>query len=247
MKIRILKYLIISCLIFSCKKENAGDCFKSNGRIVTQVRNTGAFEEIKVYDKIDMNIIQGAEFKVEVSAGEHLLSNIHTIVTDGILRIKNNNKCNFVRGYKKRITVNITVPRIEKVDNEGVGTIRFIGDYVQDTIFIRAENSGDIYVRGTYNQIQTSSHGNGDIYLEGSADRMYVYMFGTNYLRAGNFTVNNYLFVETLSIGDCHVKAPANGLFQCNIWRSGNVYYSGTPAQINDFSDGTAKGKLIKE
>ncbi|MGZ3899527.1 MAG: GIN domain-containing protein [Bacteroidia bacterium] len=244
---RTIVYLVVALLFFGCKKENAGDCFKSNGKLVTEERSIGQFEIVKVYDKIDLNISQGSEFKVEVNAGEHLLSNISTKISDGILTIRNNNKCNFVRGYKKRVTVNITVPAIAKVDNEGVGTVRFLNTFVQDTIIIRAENSGDIYVKGTFNQISTSSHGNGDIYVEGNANRMYVYMFGTNFLNAQGLTISNYLFVETISIGDCHVNLPANGTFAYNIWRSGNIYYSGDAAVITNYSDGTAKGRLIRE
>jgi hypothetical protein len=213
--------------------------------MATQIRVVEAFDVIKVYDKIDLNVRQGSDLKVEVNAGEHLLSNIETRVENGALIIKNNNKCNFVRGYKKKITVNITVPAVSKIDNEGVGTLTFSGNL--DSLFVRAENSGDIQVSGSFKRLQTSSHGNGDIYLNGVADKLYVYMFGTNFLRGENLKVNNYIFIETISIGDCHVNAPYNGTLDYNIWRSGNIYYMGNPAVINNFSDGTAKGKLIRE
>lgn len=238
-------FILMVIVFASCKKENAFDCFKSNGKLVTQTRTVDSFTVIKVYDKIDLNVFQGNELKVEVNAGEHLLSNIRTRVENGVLTIKNSNKCNFVRGYKKRITVNVTVPYVRKIDNEGVGTLKFSGN--QDSLFVRAENSGDIYVSGNFKRLQTSSHGNGDIYLEGNTDTLYVYMFGTNFLRGQGLRTNNYVFVETLSIGDCHINASNLGRLECNIWRSGNIYYTGTPGVINDFSDGTAKGRLIRE
>ncbi|MCW3078265.1 MAG: hypothetical protein JWO32_2874 [Bacteroidetes bacterium] len=236
------------CIVFfSCKKENAGDCFKPNGEMTTETRILDTFSVIRVYDKIDLVISQGPKFKVEVIAGKHLLSNIKTSVAEDVLTIKNNNKCNFVRGYKKRITVHITVPHLRKAQNEGVGNITFDENFNQDTLLVRAENSGDIFVNGIFNEIRTSSHGDGDIYLNGSCNTLYVYMFGTNFLKAENLSVSNYIFIETLSIGDCRVNAPDNGTLAYNLWRSGNIYYRGNPALITNFSDGTAKGKLIKE
>jgi hypothetical protein len=211
------------------------------------IRDAGSFKIIKLFDKIDMNIRQGPEYKVEVSAGKNLLSNIITENNNGTLTIENRNKCNFVRGYKRVITVNITVPVIQRVENRGVGTIRFAEDFRQDSIFILAENSGDTYLHGIYGEVKTGSHGNGDIYANFTCDKLFIYMFGTNSFKGQDMKVNKYLFVENISIGDCRVKAPENGKLECNIWRSGNVYYSGNPSVVNDFSNGTGTGKLIRE
>ncbi len=233
-------------LFANCKKENAFDCFKSTGADVIETRSVEKFDVIKVFNKIDLNIIKGPEFKVEVTAGKHVIKNIKTIVADSALNIKDENKCNFVRGYKRQVTVNVTLPYLVRVESRGVGTVRFAEGYVQDTVFIRAENSGDIYVNGNFNQIRTSSHGNGDIYLNGACNSLYVYMYGTNVLKGENLTINNYVFVETVSIGDCFVAAPTGGTLDCNIWRNGNVFYKGNPSSANRFA-GDGKGKLIKE
>lgn len=222
------------------------DCFKSNGTEITDSRTPGQFKIIKTYDKIDLNITKGSEFKVEVVAGKNVIKNIKTKVADGILTIDNNNKCNFVRGYKRKVTVNVTSPYLVRVENHGVGTTTFSESYAQDTIQLLAENSGDIILHGTFNQVRTSSHGNGDIYLNGSCNSLYVYTYGTNVLKCENFTINNYVFVETISIGDCFINAPNGGKLEYNIWRSGNIYYKGNPAEINSFK-GDGKGELIKK
>ena len=101
------------------------DCFKSNGTEITDSRTPGQFKIIKTYDKIDLNITKGSEFKVEVVAGKNVIKNIKTKVADGILTIDNNNKCNFVRGYKRKVTVNVTSPYLVRVENHGVGTTTF--------------------------------------------------------------------------------------------------------------------------
>jgi hypothetical protein len=234
-------------MLFSCKKENALDCFKSNGSEIIESRDPGNFRIIRVFDKIDLIVKKGPEYKLELSAGKNLLSNISTSNSKGILSIENNNKCNFVRGYKQQIVCTVTVPRIDTLENHGVGTIRMSEDFNQETIFVRAESSGDIYLNGTYNIIKSSSHGNGDIYISGECNQLFGYTFGTNALKAQNLKVNSYIFIETISIGDVHVWAPENGVLECNIWRSGNVFYRGNPAIINDFSNGSARGRLLRE
>lgn len=230
----------------SCKRENALDCFKSNGVEVTETRDIGTFSIIVLHDKIDLNVIKGSEYKVDVVAGEHIIKNIKTTIKDGVLRLDNNNKCNFVRGYKRNVTVNVTVPSIVRVESRGVGTIKFSENFTQDTIQLLAENSGDIYLNGTFNQIKTSSHGNGDIYLSGACDRLYVYMFGTNILKAEGLTINTFVFVENISIGDCFINAPVAGILEYNIWRSGNIYYRGNLIAISN-PKGDGKGQLVKQ
>jgi hypothetical protein len=43
------------------------------------------------------------------------------------------------------------------------------------------------------------------------------------------------------------VNASACNKFDYNIWKSGNIYYKGNPAVINNVGLGTASGKAIKE
>lgn len=212
MKNKILISLFICSLLISCKKENAGDCFKSNGGEITVAKDLGTFRFLRVFDKININIKQGPEYKVEIVAGKNLISNIFIENKNNVLTIKNHNKCNFVRGYKNKITVNITVPSIDTVENRGVGDIVFDAAFVQQIIVIRAENVGDTYLNGTFQKITSASHGAGDMYVSGNCDSLFVYTFGTNFFHSLNLNVNSFVFVENISIGDCYVNAPNNGI-----------------------------------
>lgn len=246
MKLKLIKYLLLIVVFISCKKENALDCFKSNGPEKTETRLLENFNKIKTYDKIEITILQGNEFKAEIKAGKHILSNMKTIVKDGILTIQNKNKCNFVRGYKKQVSITITLPNLNLIENLGVGNVYIDANFTQDTLKVRSQNSGDTYINGNYYRITTSSHGDGNIYVNGTCNTLTVYMFGTNFVKAENLTITNYLFIENISLAGAYVMAPNNGTFECNIRSEGNIYYRGNPNYITDFSDGKAKGKLIK-
>jgi hypothetical protein len=234
---------LLSC---SCRKENAFDCFKTNGDEISENRYPGIFEEVMVADNMEVTVVNGAEYKVEVIAGGNILENISTTVSGKTLYIENNNVCNFVRGYKRKIRVRISTPFVRKVTNNGVGPVIFSDDFKQDTLSVRAENSGDIYINGTYLEVLTSSHGNGDIYLRGSANSLMIYSFGTNFIFAQDFKVNSYIYISTYSYGDATFSLNESNALEYYIWGDGNIYYYGKPRTIKKLGgDENAKGKLI--
>ncbi len=247
MRLRFFAYLFVIVLACSCKKDGMMDCFKSNGKASTETRYPGSFSAIKVYDKIDVVICQGPECKVVLAAGSHVIKNILTEVKDGELQIKNNNSCNFVRGYKKKTRLTITVPLLSQLRHMGVGEIKFEGNFTQDSLSIMAESSGDIRLNGTFNSLRIASNGNGDIYLAGSCRQLNAYMKGTNYLYARDLAIGHSVFVETLSVGDCYINAASAAILNSHIWRSGNVYYRGNPPSINSVYGSGSKGRLIAD
>jgi len=244
---RALIYPLILFFLLSCRKENALDCFKSNGKDITESRSPGHFDYIEVFDKMEVTVYSGTEYKVDVTAGKHIISNISTKVTDGVLRLENNNKCNFVRGYKKTIRVRITVPYVTQITNYGVGPITLAEDFHQDKLFLKAENSGDTYVNGSFDEVRTSSHGNGDMYFKGTTKTLLVYSYGTNYTHAETMNVSNYIFISTFSIGDAYFNLNGVGAMDYLIWGDGNIYYKGKATTMKDLSEVSTKGQAIQQ
>jgi hypothetical protein len=239
--------LLVCCILFSsCRKENSFDCFKGNGEEVTQVRIPGEFSSVDIYDKMEVTVSRGSEYNVSVTAGKNIIKNITTSVHNGTLNIRNMNTCNFVRGYKKTIRVHVTLPYLKRITNNSVGPVYFTEGFTQDTLVIRAESSGDIHVKGSFNEIRSSSHGNGDVYLKGTCNSLVVYAYGTNFLFADSLSVKNYMFIHSVTYGDCHVNVSGLNVFEYNILRDGNIYYRGTPGVITDFSEPDVKGKAIR-
>jgi hypothetical protein len=238
--------LTLASTLTSCQKGKSFDCFKSNGKLVTETRHTEAFDEININDVIEVTIHSGPEYVVEVSAGEHIVKKITSQISNRVLDLENIATCNFVRGYKKTIKVSITTPRLVKISNHSVGKVVFASDFHQDSLFVRAENSGDIYINGDFKLLRTSSHGNGDVYLSGSAQDLLIYTYGTNFIQAENFRVRGYLFIATKTIGDVHFNLDGLGIFQYTILDAGNIYYKGNPAIIENVGDRDSKGQLIK-
>jgi len=244
----MLKYIFYSVMfliLFSCKRENAIDCFKTKGHYTEETREFENFNAVAVNDQIYVTIFKGNEYKVNIKTGKNLISNISTKVVDGVLTIENNNVCNFVRGYKHQIKVDITTPVLKKLINLGVGNIIIDQQFEQDTLVARIESSGDIHINGKYNQIRTSTHGNGNMYVNGSANTFYVYSNGLNFVYAENLIVKDYAFIQSVTLGDCFVNASQLNVLDYSLESSGNLYYSGQPKNIK--AGGNGSGKAIQK
>ncbi len=220
------------------------DCLKSYGKIVIDTRNVKAFTTLDVFDKIDVYYTQDAtvsSYSVKVITGEHLLSNISTVVSGGVLQIKNNNKCNFVRGSHNDVTVYITAPYIESFIQDGVG-IMYSGNMIkQDSINYKINNSGDIHLNINVQSIKGSLYGAGDIYLNGTAQNHLVNAVGECFVNAQNLQTA-YSFIVYNSTGQANINV--TGELDAVVSYHGNIYYSGNPTVIH--KSGTGTGKLIK-
>ena len=241
-----LAYILILLAFSTCKKENALDCFKGNGREISETRPLQPFDQVLVTDKFEVHVFQSQEFKVEVICGKNIIRNIETVVNDGVLTLSNHNKCNFVRGYKRQIRIHVFLPRIKLLVNDHVGVVTIDENYSQDSISVRVASSGDLHLNGTYRAVKTSSNSNGDMYLSGKTDKLWVFTTGVNYVQAKNMRVKDYMFIHTVTMGDCFVNADGTRQFDYNIQKSGNIYYTGEPQAIGNFSEPGSTGKLLK-
>ena len=232
-------------MLVSCKKENWCDCVKSTGKTNTIYHDVADFNCIYLKDKMDLYLTQGPNFEVRVEAGANLQNLIKAELDGETLKVVNNNRCNWVRGYKHKISVYITAPYFKYIRHGGLGVIESVGTIVQDEISLRAENSGDFKLDVNMNRVVCSAHGNGDTYLTGTAKRLESDYTGTNYLYANGLEIKDYVYLHSVTIGHTYINAPENGIMDIVIDRSGNVYYKGNPATINLTRND--QGDLIKE
>ncbi len=242
---KILVYCFILMCLFSCKKENLCDCVKTTGSHKVEYRSLQNFRCIYLKDKMDLYITQDSSYEVRVEAGSNLMGLIKTELDGETLKVFNNNRCNWVRGYKHKINVYVSAPYFKHLKNEGLGTIKSTNTITQDEISIRVENSGDVNLDVNANTVICSSHGNGDTYLSGTTHNLQSDYNGTNYLYAYGLTITNYVYLHSVSIGHAYINAPNNGLMDIQIDRAGNIFYKGNPSTINLTQKG--KGRLIQE
>lgn len=240
-------FIAIALLLLSaCNKSSAPDCFKKTGEESTESRNPGSFNELQVYSDIDVDLVQDSLYRIELEGGKNLLPKIVTSNDGRVLTIDNGNSCNFVRGYKKRIRLTVYVPSIKIIRNKGVGQIRIPDDFSQDRLEVYTDGVGDVRVGGQYAELILSSGAHGDIYARATADKCYLYVNATNYVRAEDLR-SPYVVVQQNGFGDCYLGLSQTNRFEYSINNSGNIYYNGDPAQLVNTGNNASSGKLIKK
>ncbi|HQW58476.1 MAG TPA: DUF2807 domain-containing protein, partial [Gammaproteobacteria bacterium] len=97
--------LFISLVQMACNKESAPDFVQTTGELTQVERTTAEFNEIELNNSIDLVLTQDTVNRIIVEAGRNLIPDILTDVNNGKMVIKNSNKFNFLRSYKKKIRV----------------------------------------------------------------------------------------------------------------------------------------------
>src|SRR5690606_33205317 len=86
-------------LLGSCNGENVPDCFQNAGESVRRTLDVPEFNNITVFENLNLVLKQGDQHKVEVESGEYLIEGISAQVDEGRLILRNDTSCNFVRKY----------------------------------------------------------------------------------------------------------------------------------------------------
>jgi hypothetical protein len=239
MALRTIIAILIIFFFAGCRKEQLDDCITSTGPIRTEQRILTGFHSVDLSDRIDLVLDHLAESTVEIEGGRNLLDQIVTEVRDSVLYISNDNRCNWVRSFKPRITVKIPIASVHTLILRGTGNITAT-DTVRHGIFRIDQwlGIGTAQFTVAVQQIYVGLHtGAGDVKLSGYATdnaNYYSGIMGTidaSQLRARVVNINNS------GIGDfrCWAEEELN----VAIGDAGDVYYRGQPSIINSHITGS--------
>lgn len=230
-------------LLTSCEREQMNDCVTSTGPMRTEERSVGAFSAIELNDRIDLVIGPRATGTVAVEAGRNLLGQLVTEVKDGVLVIRNDMTCHWVRSFKPRITVHVPINTWQRLSLRGTGNVHttdtIVGDYLEVEQW-EGEGSTLLLVR-TLNTNIAMHTGAGSITLRGTTSAAYLYSgimapLDASGLHAEDVTVNNS--------GVADIRCRASQSLNVQLFDAGDVYYYGAPATIT--STVTGSGRLIR-
>lgn len=228
--------------IQACKKENMCDCFKSTGGTTTEVRNLSGFSKIELNNNVDLVVTPGKPFSCKVTAGSHLIDMITTEVHDQTLEIRNLNKCNWVRSFKNKYTVEVSMPSFTYLYYSGSGTITTL-DTIRENEFVMDgwTCSGSVNLMlHTGTSWLTIHTGTADVTASGISGVCYIYSAGAGPYNCTNLETG-YSFITNQSTNDCYIYVTQELEAKLNL--QGNIYYRGEPHKIEKELNGT--GELI--
>ena len=180
--------ILLISILSACNKENQFDCFKSTGKIINSERQLNDFKELEIDDVFNVFIAKDTINKIIIEGGKNLLPLIITEVKDGKLYIKNNNKCNWVRSYKKELNIFLYTQSLEHIFLYGESKIMSY-DTLDIEVFTIDNWSRASKIELTINC--SSSHlnihgGTGSYTLKGISGVSYIYSHGTGHVFADN-------------------------------------------------------------
>ena len=236
------------CLLFptvfllGCKKENSLDCVKSTGEIVTQIRPLPNFQTLRIFDNPEVIIIADSVPFVEVTAGKHLQENIQTEVKNGELFLRNINKCNWIRSYKKPIRIKVHVPKLKDIFHDGDGTLSSENLLPADTLFLHLTGAGDADLSLNTNLVWIDMYELAEARLHGKNRDLTAYILSQGSLKASELQ-NQNAYLKLSHQGQAFVEV--SGLLKAEISGPGNVFYRNAPAQIQVTGPGPGEVKKL--
>ena len=241
--LRLSIFVIALFVLSGCEKDSFCNCLQSTGSETSETRMLPDFTSVEMNQNVDVIVRKGPLNMATVTAGKKLLDGISTKVENGKLYISNQNKCNWLRDYKNKFTVEVQYRELYFLTTRGSGNFNCADTLTSSEFQVDSWNgSGTINLLLNCNEVRLKLHtGPADINAAGTADVLYLYTAGNGFLRTAAL-VSDYAYVTTKSTGDTEVH-PVKEL-EAIIEYQGDVYYKGNPQVIS--TDITGSGQLIR-
>ena len=238
MKLRLLFIIVLSVLLESCSKDDFCNCTKSEGSIITETRMLSGFENIEMNDDVDVILTPDSVTYAELTCGKNLADGIETEVVNGTLVISNKNRCNWLRDFDNKFTLNIHCPKLTHIVDNGSGNLTCADSIRSNYLLVESWNgTGNLSFIFSGEDIYLKLHtGTADMQATGIANLLYIYSAGNGFVDAGTL-VARQAWVNTKSTGDC--KVYAGELLDVIIDYNGSVYYHGSPPVIRQAISGS--------
>lgn len=243
---KIIGILVLSILFVACKKPENRTCFKFIGEDSERIEMLSPFNKLVLKAHLEYTIVQDSTDHVVIKGGKNLVQLVRLVNEDGILTIKNENKCNFLRNEKKTIQVEIHCTSIANIRYEGSEPLKTIGTLKSDyfNLFI-LDGAGSVNLNLDCIYLDAgTSNGWGDYTLSGKTNKARIGVKSNGYCDVRNLIISDSLYVAQESVGDIHFKASNVRVFGY-LKGSGNIYYSGIPSSLSILKTGS--GEVIAE
>lgn len=183
------------------------------GPPVSEDRDVGSFDSISMEGAAKLEIRIGEPVSVLVSGNQAAVARVATSVSGGTLRIKNKPRDWVIRN--SRLTVQITLPKLDSLELEGGNDVSLAGLHGGNTT-IRAAGAANIEAHGELDELTVRLAGAGHADLS----KLAVTDAKVTVDGVGSVTVNPR---ESLD-------ATMNGV--------GAIFYTGTPRKVNTRMNG---------
>ena len=111
----VFSAFLIGLIANAQSSSNDKNKIKGNGKVVTETRNTGDYDAIKVGGPFDVNLVAGKEGKITIKGEENLLAVIKVEVEDNALKIYVDKTANIRPSSGHEIEITVPFEKISAV------------------------------------------------------------------------------------------------------------------------------------
>ncbi|WP_299681744.1 head GIN domain-containing protein [uncultured Tenacibaculum sp.] len=212
---------------------------RGNGKITTEKRSVGNFDEVSVGGSFDVILVDGREGEITIEGEENIIPYIITEVKKGKLKIEVKKNTNL--RFNRKLTVTVPFEKIDGIGLGGSGNVRSEKTVIGEKVSLSIGGSGNIKTKVKASSLSTSIGGSGNIRVSGSTESMRCSIAGSGNVKAYNVTTNT-LKVNVAGSGD--IEATVKEKIKATVVGSGSVYYKGNPKYIDTNSVGS--GDVVK-
>ncbi len=181
--------------------DNGRDCVEAIGSVVSETRSVSTFHSLILEGVGNVFLTQGSPQSLRVESHRSILDELETTVSNEVLRIELDG-C--IEGNIDRLDVFITIPEIQGLVINGVGSITGQSQFNLDNLDLQLTGVGDMTLIGETDFLSIRSTGVGSINaFDLTADRCEAVVTGTGSVQV---TVVSSLDVTITGVGNLSYK-----------------------------------------
>lgn len=194
------------------------------------------FTSLSIAGPFNVEFTQGATTSARVEAGADDMENVVMEVKNNELVIKPKKSKNM-----QEVTIYLSTPELTKVGIAGSGNFKATSNISSEKpMHFSIAGSGNIVAAVTTGTVKSEIAGSGNIQLRGAAANSSIQISGSGNYKGAELKSEN-VKVEIAGSGDARVNATVN--LDAEIAGSGNVEYSGNPANVKKDVSGSGSVK----
>lgn len=244
MKSKLIYCLILCLTVFSCKKPEDRKCWKGSGEIAFNTVQLDNFHTVIVKPKIQLTLVPDTINYIEIIGYEHLNNLISYDIKEGALTIINDNKCDFLRSYKKKsIPVRLHCKDLRFLDFHGTDPVYTEGIITGDKFDYQCiDGAGTVHLNiDVMNFSAVLGNGFGDYIVSGTCQNAKHVLTNNGYADALNLVVTENLDVVNRSQADGKFNVSGTTNVRLQTTAKGNIYYRGEATNLIKDELGTGR------
>ncbi len=201
-----------------------GQTITGSGKLVTETRQVTGVSRVELMIDANLEIQQGTQESLSVTADDNILPVLQTSVVGGKLNIRYQPQVN-IRGLHQPKLV-LTVKNLSGLRLSSSGTVK-VGPLTTGNFDLALTSSCNVNIQGIQaDRITTTISSSGDINLQGTANSLVLHVSSSGNFLAGDLQVKD---ADVTLSSSGNVTLWVTDSLNVNISSSGNVAYYGSP------------------